>query len=120
VEASHDIMEGGGRNGEKGGARGQEVRVRERERGGACSPFYIGPGLPDCCQVIVGRSIPGYCQVTVGVESRQNANCLLCFRLFSLFTALNFHFIAKANKGASYITSPFLGTQNISKAINES
>jgi hypothetical protein len=54
---------GGGGNGKKGGARGQEARgrgkrgVRVKERGGPSSPFYSGPGLPGCCQITVGWSL---------------------------------------------------------------
>ena len=66
-------MEG---NGEEGGTRRQEARERQEckgDRRGQAAPF-IGPGLPDCCQVTVGRNKRGCCQVSVGVESRQNAN----------------------------------------------
>ena len=64
--------------GEGEGKREEPKRVREkqagsriRERGGARSPFYSGPGLSGCCQVTMGKSIPGCSQVTVGMESRQ-------------------------------------------------
>jgi hypothetical protein len=56
--------EGNG-NGEGESESRREARDQEREEG-ASSPFYSGPGLSGCCQVIVGRTIPGYCQVIGG------------------------------------------------------
>ena len=48
------------REGERKGGREEPKRKREnnriRERG-ASNPFYSGPDLPGCCQVIVGWSL---------------------------------------------------------------
>ena len=47
VEAGHDHVERGGRGGEPKGQRGESgmIESNERERGGASSTFYSGPGL---------------------------------------------------------------------------
>ena len=61
VDAGHDHIGAGAREGARESEERQEAR-RSKRMEGPSSPFYSWPGLPGCCQV------------TVGVESRQNTN----------------------------------------------